>query len=53
MTVRAAGWTETRPAEKVLRLRIGRYMIQLVRLIDTIEVAPDRGASKEVIRRAV
>jgi hypothetical protein len=41
MTVRAAGWTETRPAGKVLRLRIGRYMIQQVRLIDTIEAAPD------------
>jgi hypothetical protein len=26
---------------KVLRLRSGRYMIQQVRLIDTVEAAPD------------
>jgi hypothetical protein len=41
MTVSAAGWREKKPGGKVLRLRSGRYMIQQVRLIDTVEATPD------------
>jgi hypothetical protein len=41
MTVSAAGWGEKKPGGKVLRQRSGRYMIQQVRLIDTVEAAPD------------